>query len=116
MLASYRDSYLDHVKQLAGERYHEEMLPMNLAVFISIFLDDRSVVELPYARMSGATTSAIAADKVNKFHAVCAECGDDGYMSMSKQPLADSEAVGGADKYMPLCRGCYHKRMKAGIK
>jgi thymidine kinase len=54
------------------------------------------------------------ADKVNKFHAVCAECGDDGYMSMSKKPLDESEAVGGADKYMPLCRGCYHKRMKEG--
>ncbi|HID0815747.1 TPA: thymidine kinase [Clostridium botulinum] len=49
------------------------------------------------------------ADEVQKFKAVCCNCGADSYIS-AKKIDTDSETIidiGGYDKYMPLCRDCY---------
>lgn len=49
------------------------------------------------------------ADDVNKFKAVCVNCGSDAYVS-AKKPTADKGTVidvGSYDKYLPLCRKCF---------
>lgn len=51
------------------------------------------------------------ADDVRKFHAVCADCGEDAWISHG---IFESDAeivVGEREKYVPLCRGCYIKRL-----
>jgi len=53
------------------------------------------------------------AEEVTKLSAVCMNCFQDA--SFSKRITGDGETVeviGGADKYMAVCRGCYHSQVK----
>lgn len=56
------------------------------------------------------------ADYVNKFKAVCSECGEDAYIT-AKKSGANSETIdiGSGDKYIPLCRECYHEHCTGGV-
>lgn len=47
------------------------------------------------------------ADEVNKFHAVCLHCGDDGVHSARLSGSSNVIEIGEKDKYIPLCRSCY---------
>lgn len=48
------------------------------------------------------------ADEVNKFHAVCAHCGEDAVFSKKLSDSTNRFDLGEKDKYIPLCRKCYH--------
>jgi len=47
------------------------------------------------------------ADKVNKFHAVCADCGADGYVTAKTSGSNNRYELGSKDLYKPVCRQCY---------
>lgn len=49
------------------------------------------------------------ADEVNKFHAVCAHCGEDAVYSKKLSDSTTRIELGEKDKYIPLCRNCYYK-------
>lgn len=48
------------------------------------------------------------AEHVTKLLAVCASCGADAAFSRRTTEETAVEVIGGADKYLPLCRRCYH--------
>lgn len=52
------------------------------------------------------------ADEVNKFQAVCSDCGDDAIFShrLDSESTAVIE-LGEKDKYKPLCRACYYAQV-----
>lgn len=51
------------------------------------------------------------ADDVQKFKAVCRECGNDGIFEYRISKDDDSLVqLGSTDKYIPLCRHCYNKK------
>lgn len=49
---------------------------------------------------------AMIANKVNKFHAVCVQCGEDAYVSHRLVQSDEDILVGGADEYEALCESC----------
>ncbi|MEC0276819.1 thymidine kinase [Peribacillus frigoritolerans] len=54
---------------------------------------------------------AAISDNCLKFHASCAECTDFASISYYKKGKKDTVAVGGADKYLPLCRECWSAKL-----
>lgn len=54
------------------------------------------------------------ADEVFKYKAVCTSCGEPANFEFRKENNDDNELVviGGSDRYEPLCRECFNKRMK----
>lgn len=58
------------------------------------------------------------ADVVNKFKAVCSECGRDAWITAKKgshKVTDDIVDVGSGEKYIPLCRECYRDKNIGGI-
>lgn len=58
------------------------------------------------------------ADMINKFKAVCNECGNDAHISARKNiEGANKETIdiGSSDKYTPLCRKCYSELNTGGM-
>lgn len=58
------------------------------------------------------------ADVINKFKAVCNECGNDAHISARKNiEGANKETIdiGSSDKYTPLCRKCYSELNTGGM-
>lgn len=51
------------------------------------------------------------ADKVTKVHAVCINCGNDAHFSYRTVEGNEEIDVGSDDKYDPLCRWCYNKKI-----
>lgn len=51
-------------------------------------------------------------DYVNKHHAVCTECGSDGWVSHRKTQTEGRILIGAIDEYEPLCRVCYNKAIE----
>ena len=49
------------------------------------------------------------ADEVNKFRAVCEECGEDATFSYKMKDNGERIDVGGAESYSPRCRKCFNK-------
>lgn len=49
------------------------------------------------------------ADQVHKIKAVCADCGNDAYVTAKTSGSNDRLELGSADIYKPVCRPCYHK-------
>lgn len=47
------------------------------------------------------------ADQVMKLHAVCAECGQDAYVSYGEFEDESQVVLGASEKYKPLCRSCW---------
>lgn len=73
-----------------------------------------SGLDLTYKGEPFETTMTIMAyaDVVNKFKAICSSCGEDAYISASKDKLNGSRIELGADeKYKPLCRKCYQSHL-----
>lgn len=52
------------------------------------------------------------ADKVNKHHAVCTECGQDAYISNKMIQNNRLVELGHSDLYEALCRSCYQLKSK----
>lgn len=53
------------------------------------------------------------ADEINKFHAVCSNCGQDAVYSAKLDNSSHSRIeLGEKDKYKPLCRKCYYEFVK----
>lgn len=52
------------------------------------------------------------ADEVNKFRAVCEECGNDATFSARIIDCKERIDVGGAESYSPRCRSCFNKMRK----
>lgn len=53
------------------------------------------------------------ADTVNKFHAVCEGCGNDGVFTAKRSHGSDKVVeLGAKETYIPLCRSCYKKHME----
>jgi thymidine kinase len=51
------------------------------------------------------------ADELIKHHAICANCGEDAWASYRKSTDESRIQIGSKDKYEPLCRQCYNKKM-----
>ena len=51
------------------------------------------------------------ADELIKHHAICANCGEDAWASYRKSTDESRTQIGSKDKYEPLCRQCYNKKM-----
>ncbi|MCI5839577.1 MAG: thymidine kinase [Peptoniphilaceae bacterium] len=51
------------------------------------------------------------ADVLEKHHAICANCGEDAWISFRKTDSTKRVEIGSEDKYEPLCRGCYEEKM-----
>ena len=51
------------------------------------------------------------ADEVNKFKAVCSDCGSDAYVSAMIEMTHERVTLGSDDKYKPVCRRCYDKHI-----
>lgn len=51
------------------------------------------------------------ADELIKHHAICASCGEDAWASYRKSSDESRIQIGSKDKYEPLCRSCYNKKM-----
>lgn len=51
------------------------------------------------------------ADELTKHHAICASCGEDAWASYRKSSDDSRIQIGSKDKYEPLCRECYTKKM-----
>ena len=51
------------------------------------------------------------ADELIKHHAICANCGEDAWASYRKSADESRIQIGSKDKYEPLCRECYNKKM-----
>jgi thymidine kinase len=51
------------------------------------------------------------AEEVNKLKAVCTDCGSDAWISFGDFDDPDRVVLGSQDKYAPLCRSCYFKRI-----
>jgi thymidine kinase len=49
------------------------------------------------------------AEKVIKLSAICILCGERASFSMRTAKTTDLIEIGGADKYIPVCRRCYNK-------
>lgn len=57
-------------------------------------------------------------DNVQKFKAVCGNCGMDAWITARKGSSEGTDSVvdvGSAEKYMPLCRECYSKNSIGGL-
>lgn len=50
------------------------------------------------------------ADTVQKFKAVCEECGDDATFTGKRIENNQRHELGSMDIYIPLCRSCFYKR------
>lgn len=53
-------------------------------------------------------------DEVNKFRAVCENCGEDANFSYKISDSKDIIDLGSKDIYIPLCRKCYYQKTKEG--
>ncbi|WP_304427698.1 thymidine kinase [Romboutsia ilealis] len=51
------------------------------------------------------------ADVVNKFKAVCNDCGSDAHISALNELQNERVTLGAGDKYKPLCRCCYDNHL-----
>ena len=73
-----------------------------------------SGLDMTFDRVPFKTTMELMAyaDVVNKFKAVCSNCGENAYISASKNKLTGSYIdIGADDKYTPLCRECYQEHL-----
>lgn len=83
---------------------------------IEYFLEEGKVVycsglDMDYQGKPFSITAYLmaVADKVNKFHAVCADCGDEGYVTAKTSDSKYRIELGSQDIYKPVCRKCYKK-------
>lgn len=82
-----------------------ELLEMGIDVIVSGLDLDR------FGKPFGVMPHLLAiADEVNKFHAVCVECGEDGWVSYGDFDDDRQIVLGAKEKYIPLCRSCFKKR------
>ena len=59
----------------------------------------------------GITPKLMAmADKVQKLHAVCDECGNDAWVTPRITQNKETVKLGEKDDYFPLCRSCFYAR------
>lgn len=49
------------------------------------------------------------ADDVNKFKAVCADCGEDAYVTVKLTDSIEIVELGSQETYKPVCRSCFNK-------
>lgn len=49
------------------------------------------------------------AEYLHKHHAVCVNCGSDGWVSHRKTKEMERVVIGDSDEYEPLCRSCYNE-------
>lgn len=49
------------------------------------------------------------AEYLHKHHAVCVNCGSDGWVSHRKTKDLERVVIGDSDEYQPLCRSCYNQ-------
>ena len=52
------------------------------------------------------------ADVLEKHHAICANCGEDAWVSFRKTGEEDRIEIGADEIYEPLCRNCYEEKMR----
>lgn len=64
-----------------------------------------------FGKPFGVTPYLMAvADHVQKLHAVCADCGEDAWISYGMFTADEEIVIGEREKYLPLCRECYLRR------
>ena len=64
-----------------------------------------------FGKPFGVTPYLMAvADHVQKLHAVCADCGEDAWISYGMFTADEEIVIGEREKYLPLCRSCFLKR------
>lgn len=58
------------------------------------------------------------ADEVNKFHAVCVECGQDAWVSAGRESIGNDQVInlGAEELYYPVCRTCFYEMKTKTIK
>jgi thymidine kinase len=54
----------------------------------------------------------LKADSIEKLNAVCMGCGKDAPFSYRLTSDTEVEVIGGAEKYMAVCRTCYLNKQK----
>lgn len=82
----------------------QELLALGKVVYCSGL--DMDYLGVPF--QSVALLMAMA-EEVNKFHAVCMNCGEDALFSHKLEHNDVRIELGEKDKYTPLCRNCYFK-------
>lgn len=82
----------------------EEMLRQGKVIYCSGL--DMDYTGKPFEVMS--YLMAIA-DDVNKFKAVCSNCGDEGYVTVKTSGSNVRVELGSQDIYKPVCRPCFNK-------
>ncbi len=64
-----------------------------------------------FGKPFGVTPHLMAiADHVQKLHAVCADCGEDAWISYGMFVADEEIVIGEREKYLPLCRACFMER------
>ena len=76
-----------------------------------------SGLDLTFENRAFMVTGALMchADVINKFKAVCSECGSDAHVSARKGKNTETIDIGSDDKYTPLCRKCYSALNTGGL-
>lgn len=99
---------IDEVQFFSKEVIHviQALLMSNVTVYCSGL--DMTFGGSPF----GVTPQLMAmADEVNKLHAVCADCGEDGYISYRISRDKELVKLGSGEEYIPLCRRCYYDKI-----
>ena len=52
------------------------------------------------------------AEKVKKLQSICKVCNHSASFTFRTASSEDRDMIGGQDKYMPLCRVCWHREDK----
>lgn len=85
----------------------DELLAMGIEVICSGLDMDR------HGKPFGIMPYLLAvADEITKVHAVCSECGADGWISYGDFEAAGQVVLGAGERYRPLCRACAFKKRK----
>jgi thymidine kinase len=88
----------------------EELLYAGIDVICSGLDMDRN--GMPF----GITPYLMAiADEVQKFRAVCADCGDEAWVSFGNFASDKQVELGSQEKYKPLCRSCFYEKRSVPI-
>ena len=74
---------------------------------------DATCVRTPF---EGIAELIPKAEKVKKLQSICKLCNHRASFTFRTASSADTEMIGGEDKYMPLCRICWDRENKKKIE
>lgn len=100
--------FIDEVQFITGDIQILNKLSLEGKIIIVSGLNKTSELK-PFGCMPNILSIA---DEINILKAICEDCGGDAYFTYSLKPKKEDVECGDKDKYIPLCRTCYAKRLK----